>query len=221
MQSLVRPLLDAYAASSGNKVKFESFTTGAIVQRVTGGAPGDVLIATTDGIATLADAGNVDPTSVRQLGGIGLGIAVRRGKPVPTITDIELFKRAMLAANSVTYSDPAAGGQSGIRTAEAMDKIGIADAIAPRLQLRHRGTEGFEDVAQGVTEIGLGPVSEILANKGLVLVAPYPPEIQSTTRYAVAVHAESKHKDAAANLVAALVSPAARAKFQAAGFVTD
>ena len=70
-------------------------------------------------------------------------------------------------------------------------------------------------------EIGLGPMSEILANKGLVLVAPFPPEIQSTVSYAVAVHAESTHKDAAANLVASLVSPAARAKFQAAGFVTD
>ncbi len=221
VQSLVRPLLDAYAAASGNRVKFESFTTGAIVQRVTGGAPGDVVLATSEGIATLAEAGKVDRASVRRLGGIGLGVAVRRGTPVPDITDIELFKRAMLAAISITYSDPAAGGQSGIRTAEAMDKIGIADAIGPRLHLRHRGTEGFEDVAQGATEIGLGPVSEILANKGLVLVAPYPPEIQSATHYAVAVHAGSKRKDAAADLVASLVSPAAKAKFQAAGFVTD
>jgi molybdate transport system substrate-binding protein len=221
VQSLVRPLLDAYAAASGNAVNFLSFTTGAIVERITGGAPADVVIAMAEGIASLADAGKVEPASVRRLGGIGLGVAVRRGTPVPDITDIESFKRAMLAATSITYSDPAAGGQSGIRTAEAMDKVGIADAIAPRLQLRQRGTEGFEDVAQGKVEVGLGPVSEILANKGLVLAAQFPPEIQSSVRYAAAVHGESTHKDAAAALVASLVSPAAKAKFQAAGFVTD
>ncbi len=221
VQSLVRPLLDAYAAASGNKVKFESFTTGAIVQRVTGGAPGDVVIAISEGIATLAEAGKVERASVRRLGGIGLGVAVRRGTPVPDITDIESFKRAMLTAISITYSDPAAGGQSGIRTAEAMDKIGIADAIGPRLEMRRRGTDGFKEVAQGGIEIGLGPISEILANKELVLVAPFPPEIQSSVSYAAAVHSESTHKDAAAALVASLVSPAAKAKFQAAGFATD
>jgi molybdate transport system substrate-binding protein len=221
VQSLVRPLLDAYAAASGNRVKFESFTTGAIVQRVTDGAPGDVVIATSEGIATLAEAGRVDRASVRRLGGIGLGVAVRRGTRVPDITDIESFKRAMLAAISITYSDPAAGGQSGIRTAEAMDKIGIADAIGPRLQIRQRGTDGFKEVGQGKIEIGLGPISEILANKELVLVAPFPPEIQSSVNYSAAVHAENTHKEAAQNLVASLVSPAAKAKFQAAGFVTD
>ena len=221
VQSLVRPLLDAYAASSGNRVKFESFTTGAIVQRVTAGAPGDVLIATTDGIAALADAGKVDRAGIRNLGSIGLGVAVRHDMPVPDITDIESFKRAMLAASSITYSEPAAGGQSGIRTAEAMEKIGIAQAIAPRLQLRQRGTDGFKEVGQGKIEIGLGPISEILANKELVLVTPFPTEIQSSVSYAAAVHAESAYPDAAAKLVASLVSPTAKAKFQAAGFVTD
>ena len=102
-----------------------------------------------------------------------------------------------------------------------MDKIGIADAIGPRLEMRRRGTDGFKEVAQGGIEIGLGPISEILANKELVLVAPFPPEIQSSVSYAAAVHSESTHKDAAAALVASLVSPAAKAKFQAAGFVTD
>lgn len=221
VQSLVRPLLDAYTQTSGVPVTFESFTVGAIVQRITDGLPGDVIIATPKGIASLADAGKVDRASIRSLGGIGLGVAVRRGTPIPKITDIDSFKRAMLAASSIMYSDPAEGGQSGLRTAEAMDKIGIADAIAPRLQLRKRGTDGFEEVARGGIEIGLGPISEILSHKELELVAPFPPEIQSTVSYAVAVHVNSAHRDAATDLVTALISPAARQKFQAAGFTFD
>lgn len=221
VQSLVRPLLDAYVAASGNTVKFESFTVGAIVKRIAEGAAGDVIIATDQGITTLADAGKLDRASIRNLGSIGLGVAVRRGAPVPQIDDLESFKRAMLAATSIMYSDPAHGAQSGLHTAKAMERIGIAEAIAPHLQLRQRGTEGFKEVGRGEIEIGLGPISEILAHQDLVLVAPFPPEIQSTTSYAVAVHIESTHENAATELVAALVSPAAKAKFLAAGFITD
>jgi molybdate transport system substrate-binding protein len=140
---------------------------------------------------------------------------------VPPVNDVDSFKRAMLAADSIMYSDPAHGAQSGLHTAKAMDKIGIAEAIGPRLQLRRRGTDGFKEVGLGGIEIGLGPISEILAHKELVLVAPFPAEIQSTISYAAAVHAESAHKDAALDLVAALVSPSAQAKFRAAGFVTN
>lgn len=218
VQSLVRPLLDAYAQATGNAVNFESFTVGAIVQRIGDDAAGDVVIATVQGIASLADAGKLERASIRHLGSIGLGVAVRHGAPMPDITDIESFKQALLAAGSIMYSDPAHGAQSGIRTAEALEKIGITEAIAPRLQLRRRGIDGFKEVGQGGIEIGLGPMSEILAHKELALVAPFPPEIQSTTSYAVAVHAESAHKDAATDLVASLVSPTARANFQAAGF---
>lgn len=221
VQSLVRPLLDEYTAASGSAIAFESFTVGAIVQRIAEGAPADVVIATADGISSLAKAGKLAIASIHPLGDIGLGVAVRRGTPVPNITDIDSFKRAMLAARSIMYADPAHGAQSGLHTAKAMERIGITDAIAPRLQLRQRGRDGFKEVAQGLIEIGLGPVSEILAHKELELVAPFPPEIQSATSYAVAVHAGSAQRDAAADLVAALVSPPARARFQAAGFVFD
>lgn len=221
VQSLLRPLLDAYEATSGHRVKCESLTVGTILQRITDGAPADVVIATTEAIESLADAGKLDRASIRQIGNIGLGVAVRRGAPVPPITDVASFKRAMLAATSIMYTDPATGAQSGIHTAKAFDDLGLREAVAPRLQLRPRGRDGFREVAQGQIEIGLGPISEILAHEELVLVAPFPPEIQSAVRYAVAVHAESAHKDSAADLVATLVAPAARAKFQAAGFVTD
>jgi molybdate transport system substrate-binding protein len=219
VQSLVRPLLDAYVGASGHAVKFESFTVGAILKRIADGAPGDVVIATAEAIAALADAGKLDRASICQIGSIGMGIAVRRGAPVPPITDVDSFKGAMLAAASIMYTDPATGAQSGLHTAKAFDDLGIADTVAPRLQLRPRGRDGFKEVAQGRIEIGLGPISEILAHKELVLVAPFPPEIQSSVTYAVAVHAASVHKDSASDLVAALVALAARAKFQAAGSV--
>ncbi len=221
VQSLVRPLSEEYAEASGNRIKFESATAGAIVERISGGAPGDVVITMAKGIASLAGTSRVDSASIRNLGTMGMGIAVLRGTPVPQINDVESFKQAMLAARSIMYSDPAHGAQSGLHIAKAFAQIGITQAVAPRLQLRKRGTDGFKEVAQGKIEVGLGPMSEILAHRELVLVAPFPPEIQGTVSFAVAVHRDSAHQREAAELVAALVSPQARARFQAVGFTTD
>lgn len=221
VQSLVRPLLDAYVQASGHTVKFESLTAGAILRRIADGAPGDVVITTAEAIASLANAGKLDRAGIRLLGSMGMGIAARRGTPTLAINDVDSFKRAMLAATSIMYTDPANGAQSGVHIAKAFDALGIAEAVAPRLQLRPRGRDGFKEVAQGQIEIGLGPMSEILAHEELVLVAPFPAEIQGIVTFAVAVHAESAHQAAAEALVAALVAPAARATFQAAGFVTD
>ena len=221
VQSLVRPLLDEFVAATGISVKFESFTAGAIVQRVADGAPGDVVITTAQGIGSLAKTGKVDIASIRSIGSMGMGIAVRRGTPMRKIEDVELFKQAMLTAASIMYPDPAYGAQSGVHIAKAFEEIGIAQAVAPRLQLRRRGTDGFKEVAQGGIEIGLGPMSEILAHEELVLVAPLPPEIQATVTFAMAVHSASARKQDAGDLIAALVSSAARAKFQAVGFVMN
>jgi molybdate transport system substrate-binding protein len=221
VQSLVRPLLDAYAQASGHRLKFESFTAGAILQRIADGAPGDVVITTAEAIVALADAGKLERASIRNLGSMGMGVAVRRGAEAPSITDVGSFKRAMLAATSIMYTDPTNGAQSGIHIAKVFNDLGLAETVAPRLRLRSRGRDGFKEVAQGQIEIGLGPMSEILAHNELVLVAPFPDEIQGAVSFAVAMHASSAHKTAAAALVSSLVSPAAKAKFAAAFFATD
>ena len=43
-----------------------------------------------------------------------VGMGVRTGAPKPDITSIEAFKRSLLAAKSIVYSDPEKGGATGI-----------------------------------------------------------------------------------------------------------
>src|SRR5439155_808628 len=58
-----------------------------------------------------------------------IGAAVAKGAPKPDISSAEAFKRALLAAKSVAYSDAAGGGASGVFLAKAFDKLGIAAAL--------------------------------------------------------------------------------------------
>ena len=76
----------------------------------------------------------------------------------------------------------------------------------------------MKEVAKGGIEIGLGQISEIIANKDVVLVGPFPPAIQGAVTFSAGVHSASKEKAAAKGLIDLLTSPSAKEKFKAIGF---
>ena len=135
VQSVVRELVKSYEQKSGNTVKFEFATAGAIAKRVAEGAEGDVVLATNAGLTALAKEGKVDGATIRDLGSMGVGVAVKAGAPKPDIHDVDAFKASMLAAKSIMYANPAKGGQSGIHVAKVFS------------QARHRQADRAEIAA--------------------------------------------------------------------------
>lgn len=218
VQSVVRPLVQDYEKASGNTVKFEFATAGAVAKKVAEGAAGDVVIATDVGLAGLAKSGKVDGASIKDLGSMGVGVAVKTGAPKPDIHDVDAFKKSMLAAKSIMYANPAKGGQSGIHVAKVFAELGLDKELGSKIQLRDRGPDGLKEVAKGDIEIGLGQISEIIANKDVVLVGPFPPAIQGAVTFSAGVHSASKEKAAAKGLIDLLTSPSAKEKFKAVGF---
>src|SRR5690242_9122869 len=103
VQSVARGLVTDYQQKSGNTVKYEFGTAGAVAKKIAEGAAGDVVIATDKGLAGLVKDGKVDAASIKNLGSMGVGVAVKAGAPKPDIHDVDAFKRSMLAAKSVTY----------------------------------------------------------------------------------------------------------------------
>src|SRR5437867_10170460 len=71
----------------------------------------------------------------------GLGVAVRKGAPKPDISSPQALRRTLLAAKSITYSDPANGGASGGHFAGVLERLGIATAIEPKTVLAKPGDE--------------------------------------------------------------------------------
>jgi molybdate transport system substrate-binding protein len=221
VQSVVRDIVKSYEQKTGNTVKFEFGTAGAAIKKVADGMPGDVVITTNKGLAGLAKSGKVDGASIRDLGSMGVGVAVKIGAPKPDIRDVESFKKSMLTARSIMYANPAKGGQSGIHIAKVFAEIGLDKAIASKLQLRDRGPDGLKEVAKGEIEVGLGQISEILANKDVVLVGPFPAAIQGAVTFSAAIHNAAKDKAAAKALIDMLTTPEAKGKFKAVGFTVS
>jgi molybdate transport system substrate-binding protein len=144
-------------------------------------------------------------------------VAVRKGAAKPDISSADALKRALLAAKSITYSNPAGGGASGIHFAKVLDQLGIANEMKPKtVFLPKPGPVGVL-VANGEAEIAVHQVPELIHVAGIEVVGPLPGDLQLTIVVWAAVMKSAGDAAAAKALVDFLLSPEAAQVIRAAG----
>src|SRR5262250_1848698 len=196
-------LVPDFERTSGHKVTVQNDTVGALTKRIEGGEVFDLAVLTPKAVDDLAKEGKFVAGSRANLARVGVGVVVKEGAPKPDIGSVDDFKKALLAAKSVAYLDPAAGGSSGIYVAGLLDKLGVAAEVKPKAKLIPGGAVA-EHVARGEAELGIHQISEILHVQGVSLVGPLPAEIQNYTVYAAGIGAQAKESTAAKALLNAL-----------------
>jgi molybdate transport system substrate-binding protein len=216
INELLQGIVPDFEKQSGHKVVRQRDTVGAVSKLIESGAPFDATVLTPAAVDDLIMKGKVVAGSRVLLARVGMGLVVKEGAPRPDISTVEAFKAALLAAKSVAYIDPQAGGSSGIYLTNLLAKLGIAADIKPKAVLIHGGAVA-EHVANGEAEIGIHQISEILPVKGIALVGPLPKEIQNYTTYAAGLGANAKEAEAAKALIRALTGPGAAAVIKAKG----
>jgi len=201
-------LLPELEKQSGQKVALDNDTVGALVKRIEGGESFDLAVLTPGALDGLAAKGKIVPGSSTKLARVGVGVVVKEDTPKPDISSVAAFRQALLAAKSIAYIDPAAGGSSGIYVAGLLDRLGIAAEVKGKSKLIHGGAVA-EHIARGEAELGIHQISEILPVKGVTLVGSLPAAIQNYTVYAAGIAAQAKDPDAAKALLKVLSGPAA------------
>jgi molybdate transport system substrate-binding protein len=201
-------LLPDFEKQTGHKVIVQNDTVGALAKRIEGGEVFDLAVLTPAAVNDLSTKGKFVAGSRTNLSRVGVGVVVKEGAPKPDISSVDAFKKALLAAKSVAYIDPAAGGSSGIYVAGLLDKLGVASEVKPKAKLIPGGAVA-EHIARGEAELGIHQISEILPVKGVTLVGPLPADIQSYTVYAAGLGAHGKESEAAKALLKTLSGPAA------------
>ena len=149
------------------------------------GAAFDVTILVGN-LDDLVKQGKVAAGTPVALGRSGYGLAVRHGAPKPDISTTEAFKRTMLNATSIGYTK---GGGSGEYFVKLLDRLGIAEAMKPKLR---PGTNMQAAVARGEIEMTVNGIVPILRVPGIELVGPLPPELQSYSTFYAGVSAATK-----------------------------
>jgi molybdate transport system substrate-binding protein len=187
-------------------------SVGALTDRLKHGEVADVAIVSDAQIDELQQLGKIVAGSHFDVAMVGVGIFVRTESPKPDISSVDAFKRTVLAAKAVAYSDPAGGGPAGIYIAHLMDQLGISVEMKHRTQLYPPGPLQYESVADGEADLGFEQVSLILEQPIVELLGPLPPTDPDSKLHNVCGRdgTSSDQSEAGRALVAFLSSPAAQ-----------
>src|SRR5215475_9087184 len=104
VKSIVTDLAQVYEKETGNKVVMEFGPMGFVRQKLASD-PADVVIMSDTVIEDTIAKGGVVAASRTDIARTGMGVGVRAGAPVPDISTVDAFKRALLEAKSIVYVD--------------------------------------------------------------------------------------------------------------------
>jgi molybdate transport system substrate-binding protein len=212
-------VVHAFERDSSDKVNVTFGSVGAVQAKLKAGEKADLVILSTAAVAAAEKEGTVRPGSRAVVGRAEIGVAVREGAPVPDIATTDAVKRTLLAAKSVSFTDPAAGGTAATFVVGLLDRLGIADAIKKKTVMLNSGRNVVAAVAKGDAEIGITFTSEFIPVKGIKIVGTLPKEIEFVNEYSAYIPAASAAAEPAQALLAYLARPASRETFRAAGVV--
>ena len=216
-RGVVSELARQFERDSGHKVAGQFVVIAVIKRRIEAGEPFDVVIPGPELIQQLVQQGKVAADANAPFGRTGVGLAVRQGAAKPDIGTPENLKHALLAAKAVGHSRE---GQSGIGFRAALDKLGIAEEMRPRLRTYEEG--GYVAALQSgevdMVASGMGPILEM---REVAVLGPLPAAVQSYVRFSVGVSTATKEPGTARQLMRFLLSPRAAAVFHAKGMERD
>jgi len=192
-------------------------TAPMLVARIEAGETADVLILSRAGIDALRKQGKVAAGSDVALAGSGVAIAVKAGAPKPDISTPAALKATLLKARSIAYSEPSAGGASGVYFAKLLERMGIAEQMQPKTKFPPAGGFSGELLLTGEAELAVQQKPELLHVAGIEIVGFLPGDLNVVTEFAAAIMAWSKNAEMGRALIQSLRSREAAAVFRAKG----
>jgi molybdate transport system substrate-binding protein len=189
----------------------------AIPARLARGESADVVIMDGGAADALGKRGVLRDGSKVELARSQVGMVVRAGAAKPDISSVEAFRKTLLAAKSIAYSD---SGSGTYLSTKLFAQLGVAEQVAAKSR-KVRGPPSGEPVAavvaRGEAEIGFQQVSELIHVPGVTFVGALPAELQPGFSFAGAITRDAKQPEAASALLRFLASPEAAPVIRKAG----
>ena len=217
VQAALEELTPQFEKATGNTLTISFATAAILAKRVLGGESADVYILTSQSLATLSKQAKVAPGSEAAFASSEIAVVVKHGAPKPDITTPDAYKKALLAAKGIAYSDPAAGGASGVYVAKTLERMGIAEQVKSKTHHPPPSGNSANLVVSGEVDLAIQQRPEVMSVAGVDIVGAPPGDLNKITSYAAGVGAQTKMPAAAKALVDFLKSPAAKAVFTKRG----
>jgi molybdate transport system substrate-binding protein len=218
VKGVLEELAPKFEKATGHKLAITWSTAALLMKRVQASEQADALILIQRNIEALQKDGKVAPGSETLFAKSSFAVGVKAGAAKPDISTVEAFKKSLLAAKAISYSNPASGGASGVYIAKQIEKMGITEQMKGKT--KHPPSGGFSGtlLVSGEADIAIQSKPELLHVSGVDVVGPLPGDMAFTVTYDAAVQTGAAQTDAAKALVKYLMSPEAQAVFKAKGY---
>jgi molybdate transport system substrate-binding protein len=213
LKGAVSSLAGEHEAGSGLHIDADFAPTLALIDRLRNGETTDVLILTREGLAGLAESGDVVPSSCVDLARSYVGLAVKAGTPHPDIATEKALRRTLLEARSIAYSGL---GASGIFFAQLIAQMGIASEINARAEIVPQGFTA-ERLMSGGADLAVQQISELKQVAGVEIVGAIPLHLQEPAVFSAGRLASSTKIGHSDRLLRFLASPGAAPALRESG----
>lgn len=215
IRSIVDELILPALMAQGSDVEMIWDPTVALMQRIRNGEKADGIVAIDWAIDELEATGMLSPGSRRPLVQAAFGIAIAQGATKPDISTAASLRQTLLEIPSLVYSR---AGASGIYFERLIDALGIGAEVRAKALVIPAGLTG-EKVSTGEAALAVQQISELLAVPDIDFLGPFPPEVQETTDFSVALFKDAPGRKGAEAFIEQLYLPLTRAAYERSGLV--
>ena len=216
MKSAFDEIVPVFEKASGHKVNLPYDSSAEGRRKLSAGEPFDIAMTASEVMEQLAKEGLALSGPVTLIAINAASLAYPVGKLKPDVSSADALKATVLAAKSMSMSDPALGGGSSNYFMGVAERLGITEQVRAKAVLTKPGQGAFP-VGEGRAEIGIAQASEIALVPGVTGVPLFPDDPKSRSSVVAAISAKSAHAAAAKAFLDFLKSPQATAVFKAKG----
>jgi molybdate transport system substrate-binding protein len=214
MKTVLEELTPQIEHSIGRKLAAQFNSSKNLRDKIQAGEPFDAAILTSDVLDDLIKQGKIAADGRAEISRTGMGMGVRAGAPKPDISTPEALKRTLLNAKSVSFNPT---GASAAHTYDIFARLGITEALKPKLILDAEAGRPQMNLAGGKAELVISLIPEIKFFPGVDLVGPMPADFQSYINFAAGIATNAQDKDAAKALIQFITGPAVAPVLKAKG----
>jgi molybdate transport system substrate-binding protein len=174
MATILSDLTVEFERTSGHKLMIETGSTTRIRERVLNGEAADVTINERYVLEDLLRQDRLIEGTMVRIARSPFAIGIRAGARKPDVGSSEALKRALTEAASIAQPDAAGGAQDGVYFVGLIARLGIADALKPKIKITQGGDAAAQAVASGAAELGVAQRRNFLSLKGVEMLEPLP-----------------------------------------------
>ena len=204
LKGVLEELVPQFERTTNRKVTIQYGTAASLKRKIESGEPFDLAVLTSAVMDDVIAQGKVAANTRTSIARSGMAMAIRPGAKKPDVSTTDALKRTLVDAKSIAY---AGEGAAGVYFVALAQRLGIADVLKPRSKVTASGLLVGEAVAGGAAEIGILPLSEILAIRGVEVLGTFPMDVQGYAEMVGGVAAAAKESRAASDLLRFVTAP--------------